>query len=150
MTNESKSKASQPPPRWLLKALTWINVLVYRLTAGRMMNRFGGRDICLVKMTGAKSGRRRFIPLMYVPYEDGVLLVASQGGAPRHPVWYHNLVAHPDIEVRVHGKNMKVHARIAGTEEKAKVWPTCVEHYPPYDDYQAITTRDIPVFICKP
>lgn len=147
---DSDSQKSQVPPRWILKAFTKLNVWVYRLSAGRLMNQFGGRGICLVKMTGAKSGHQRFIPLMYVPFEDGVLLVASQGGAPKHPVWYHNLVAHPDIEVQVKGKKMKVRARRADADEKARVWPICVEYYPPYEDYQAITTRDIPVFICLP
>lgn len=113
------------------------------------MSQFSGRDICLVTMTGAKSGRKRVIPLMYVPYEDGVLLVASQGGAPVHPLWYQNLVVHPDIEVEVGGRKMKLHARQANAEEKSKVWPICVEHYPPYEDYQGITSRDIPVFICS-
>jgi deazaflavin-dependent oxidoreductase (nitroreductase family) len=87
---------------------------------------------------------------MYVPYKDGVLLVASLGGAPKHPTWYHNLVSHPDVDVRVKDRTLKLRARIASAAEKAQLWPLCVEHYPPYADYQARTDRDIPVFVCEP
>jgi deazaflavin-dependent oxidoreductase (nitroreductase family) len=87
---------------------------------------------------------------MYVPYHDGVILVASLGGALRHPTWYHNLVANPDIEVQVKGDTLVLRARQASAQEKAEVWPVCVEHYPDYDLYQRRTQRDIPVFICEP
>jgi deazaflavin-dependent oxidoreductase (nitroreductase family) len=85
-----------------------------------------------------------------VPYGEGVLLIASQGGAPRNPVWYGNLVKHPDIDVRHRGRRMKLHARLATAEEKPGLWPICDEHYPPYADYRARTTRDIPIFVCEP
>ena len=137
-------------PRWFLKAFTRLHLGLYRLTGGRMFNRLGGYEICLVTMTGAKSGRRRTIPLMYIAHGDGVLLVASQGGAPTHPLWYHNLVAHPDIEVEQGGRRTKLRARVASHDEKAELWPICVEHYRPYDDYQKRTARDIPVFVCEP
>lgn len=150
MATEKSTSYSKPPPRWLMKALTKLNVWIFRLSDGRLMNRFAGREICLVKMKGASSGKVRYIPLMYVPYKDGVLLVASQGGAPKHPVWYHNLITYPNIEVQVERKTFAVKARQASSEEKKELWPTCVEYYPPYDDYQAITSRDIPVFICLP
>ena len=136
--------------RRMVKPFSQLNTLVYRLSGGRLMGRFAGREICLVTMTGAKSGQQRTIPVMYVPYGDGVIIVASLGGAPRHPVWYYNLVAHPDIEVQHRGRTMKLRARQVGPEEKAALWPTCVEHYPPYEDYQRRTDRDIPVFLCEP
>lgn len=140
----------QPPPRWLLKAFTRINVWVYRLSGGRLMNKLGGDPICLVSMTGARSGRRRVIPLMYVPWEESVALVASQGGAPRHPVWYYNLKAYPDIVIEEGGRRRPMHARELEGEEKARVWPVCVQHYAPYADYQKRTSRQIPVFLCEP
>jgi deazaflavin-dependent oxidoreductase (nitroreductase family) len=126
-----------------------VNVWIYRLTGGRLMNKFEGCEICLVKMTGARSGKQRWIPVMYVPYKEGAAMVASLGGAPKSPTWYHNLVAHPDIELRFRSSNKKLRARQVYGEEKAAVWPTCVEHYPPYADYQARTDREIPVFICE-
>src|SRR5262245_26248847 len=88
-----KRNAGAPPPRWVLKAFTRLHVLANRLTGGAFFNQMGGDEICFVSMTGAKSGRGITIPLMYIPYRQGVLLVASQGGAPKNPVWYHNLVA---------------------------------------------------------
>ncbi len=137
-------------PRWALKTFTRINVWVYQLSGGRLMNRLAGDPICLVTMTGAKSGSRRTIPLMYVPHERGVLLVASQGGAPRHPVWYNNLIAHPDVVVTVDGSKRNLRARELQGEERAKAWPVCVAHYAPYEDYQKRTQRQIPVFYCEP
>ncbi len=101
-------------------------------------------------MTGAKSGRRRTIPLMYVPYQGGVLLVASQAGAPKNPVWYGNLVKHPDIRVNHRGQDMQLRARLATAEEKPRLWPICDQHYAPYADYRKRTTRDIPIFVCEP
>ncbi|MEE2665042.1 MAG: nitroreductase family deazaflavin-dependent oxidoreductase [Myxococcota bacterium] len=136
--------------RRFIKPFSGFNTLVYRLTGGRLMGSFQGRPVCLVTMTGAKSGKTRTVPLMYVPYKDGVIIVASQGGAPKSPVWFHNLVKHPDIEVQYKSRKMKLRARQVAGEEKAQVWPTCVEHYPSYDDYQARTDRSIPVFVCEP
>ena len=142
--------AGKPPPRWLLKTVTRLHVLLHRLSGGRLFNRLGGDEVCFVTMKGAKSGRRITIPLMYVPYEKGVLLVASQGGAPRNPVWYHNLVAHPEIEVEHRGRSMKLRARLAGPDEKPALWPICDRHYAPYAEYRTRTSRDIPIFVCKP
>ncbi len=142
--------AGRPPPRWLLKAVTRGHVVLHRLSGGRLFNTLAGRDVCFVTMTGAKTGRKITVPLMYVPYRDGVLLVASQGGAPRNPVWYRNLVAHPDIEVEHRGRRMRLRARLARPEEKAELWPVCDNHYPPYADYRRRTDRDIPIFVCEP
>jgi len=147
---ESTSGRGGPPPRWLLKAMTRLNVFVYTISGGRVMNKLAGDPICLVTMTGAKSGRSRIIPLMYVPHGDNVLLVASQAGAPTHPLWYHNLVAYPDIEIQEGGRKRAMRARIADAEEKVIVWPICVQRYAPYEDYRHRTTREIPVFICEP
>ena len=148
--SEQSADMGKPPPRWVLKAFTRLNVWVYRLSGGRLGDTLAGDPICLVTMTGAKSGRRRTIPLMYVPDGDSVLLVASQGGAPAHPVWYHNLVAHPDIVVEQGGDRRQLRARVVNEEEKVRLWPICVAHYAPYEDYQQRTERRIPVFRCEP
>ena len=136
--------------RKFIKPFSRLNVLVYKLTSGRLMGKFQGRPVVLITMTGAKSGEKRTVPLMYVPYGEGLIIVASQGGAPKSPVWHKNLVAHPDIEAQYLGRKMKLRARQADDAEKAKVWPICVEHYPPFADYQARTERNIPVFVCEP
>ena len=88
-----------------------LNVAVYRLSGGRLWKKAFGRPICLVKMTGAKTGKQRWTPVMHVPWKDGIIIVASLGGAPKHPAWYYNLVAHPDIEVLVNGETKKLTAR---------------------------------------
>jgi len=136
--------------RRFVKPFSRLNAWVYRATGGRLMGRFQGRPVMLVTMTGARSGEPRTVPLMYVPYRDGVILVASQGGAPKSPVWQKNLEKHPDVEVQVGRRVMRLRARRVDDEEKARLWPICVEHYPPYDDYQARTDRNIPVYVCEP
>ena len=150
----SEAEAAQDqaglPPRWVLKAATRIHVALHRLSGGRLFNTLTGDDVCFVTMTGAKSSRRLTIPLMYVPHADGVLLVASQGGAPKNPVWHNNLVRHPNVEVNHRGRHMTLRARLASDEEKSTLWPLCDQHYAPYADYRARTTRNIPLFICEP
>ena len=138
------------PPRWLIKAMTRTHIALHRLTGGRFFNTLSGDEVCFVTMTGARSGRTLPVPLMYVPYQEGVLLVASQGGAPKNPVWYHNLVKHPDIEVNHRGRRMKLRARLARPDEKPALWPVCDRHYAPYADYRERTDRDIPIFVCEP
>jgi deazaflavin-dependent oxidoreductase (nitroreductase family) len=153
MTTKSSAPstgAGAPLPRWVVKAVTRLHVFLSRLTGGRLFNSLAGDDVCFVTMKGAKSGRTLRIPLMYVPYRDGVLLVASLGGAPRNPVWYNNLVKHPEIAVSHRRRRMKLRARLATPEEKPKLWPICDQHYAPYADYRKRTTRDIPIFVCEP
>ena len=82
------------------------------------MGKMGASDICVVRMQGARSGKWRDVPLMYVPNGDGVILVASLGGAPKNPVWYYNLVAHPDIEVQVKQNTLKLRARLASARKR--------------------------------
>ena len=76
--------------------------------------------------------------------------MASQGGAPKNPVWYRNLVKNPDIEVSHRGRRMQLRAGLAAAEEKPALWPICDEHYAPYAEYRERTTRDIPIFLCEP
>ena len=136
-----------------VRVMAKLQTPIYRLSGGRIWGSFSGRRVCLITMTGAKSGRRRTIPLMYVPWgkeDEGAVVVASLGGAPKHPVWYYNLVANPDIEVQIGSRTRKLRARQVEGEERAAVWPICVEHYPPYEDYQERTDREIPVFVCEP
>lgn len=145
------------PEKWVwlirgfLKFFTRINVAVFMASKGRLMNKFsGGAPICIVAMTGRKSGKRRRIALIHLPYENSVLLVASQGGMEQHPVWYHNIAANPNIEVTVGGETRKMKARQIDDDEKRKVWPHLLGIYPDFDEYQARTDRNIPVFMCEP
>jgi len=138
------------PPKWLMKAMSRTHIFLNRVTLGKMFNTLSGDEVCFVTMTGAKSGRKITMPLMYVPYQDGVLLVASLGGAPRNPVWYYNIAKNPDITVSHRGKTMSLRARQATADEKPSLWPVCDSCYAPYADYRARTDRDIPIFVCEP
>jgi deazaflavin-dependent oxidoreductase (nitroreductase family) len=136
--------------RQFIKPFSKLNVFVYKLTSGRLMGTFQGRPVVLIEMTGAKSGKQITIPLMYVPHKDGVIIVGSQGGAPKSPVWVKNIQTNPNIVAQYKGKKMKLVARQVSDEEKSELWPTCVQHYHEFDDYQARTDRNIPVFDCQP
>ncbi|HEB89612.1 MAG TPA: nitroreductase family deazaflavin-dependent oxidoreductase [Deltaproteobacteria bacterium] len=136
--------------RRFIKPFSGLNSFVYKLTGGRLMGTFQGRPVMLVTMKGAKTGKKRTVPLMYVPYKEGVIVVGSQGGAPKSPVWVNNIRANPEIEVQYRDKKMRLRAREVDDLEKAEVWPVCVQHYHEYDDYQRRTDRNIPVFVCEP
>jgi deazaflavin-dependent oxidoreductase (nitroreductase family) len=147
---QGASDPGKPPPRWLVKAMTRTHLFLHRLTGGRWFNKLAGDEVCFVTMKGARSGKQITIPLMYVPYRDGVLLVASQGGAPTHPVWFHNLAKNPGIQVRHRTEHMQLRARLATPDEKPQLWPICDQHYAPYEEYRKRTDRDIPIFVCEP
>ncbi|MBL6687524.1 MAG: nitroreductase family deazaflavin-dependent oxidoreductase [Pseudomonadales bacterium] len=147
---ETKLKADFLPPRWLLKLFTRINVWVYRGSGGRLMNRLAGRPICLVETMGRRSGKRIRIPLMYVPEGDRIYLVASQGGAPRHPVWFYNLTANPKVIIEAEGVRRSMTAEVLAGAARDKAWQRCVECYPDYETYRTRTERQIPVFECRP
>jgi len=133
------------------KVFSRVNVAVYRLSGGRLMNEgLGKKPICLVTMTGRKTGKKRDVPLMHVPHGETKILVASLGGISKNPVWYYNLKAAPDVTITADGVTRAYRAREVDPEEKAKLWPILVEAYPPYDEYQARTDRDIPVVVCDP
>lgn len=136
--------------KWLMIPFSRFNAWRYLRSQGASMGKMNGRDICVVSMQGARSGKQRDVPLMYVPHREGVLLVASLGGAPKHPTWYYNLVKNPDVDVFVKGRKLELRARLASKAEKAELWSICCEHYPDYAVYQSRTERDIPVFICEP
>ena len=137
--------------RRIIRLYTRLNVWVFKKSRGRLMKNFpGGFPICVVGMRGRKSGQRREIALIHLPHGDNELLVASQGGLDKHPVWYHNIVANPDIDILFAGKLRKMKARQASDEEKRDLWPVLLKMYPDFDQYQARTDRNIPVFICEP
>jgi deazaflavin-dependent oxidoreductase (nitroreductase family) len=98
-----------------------------------------------------KTGGTRKIPLMRVKVGDGYVLVGSMGGQPKNPVWVYNLRANPDVEIRDGTKVTKMRAReVTDAQERARLWSASAAAYPPYNDYQAKTSRKIPVFIAEP
>lgn len=138
--------------RKVMKHASRLNVWMYEKSDGKWGGKFvvGGAPVCLVSYTGRKSGNRLTTPLIHVPYQDGVLLVASQGGLESHPLWYKNIEANPRIEVNEFGRVRSMLARRATADEKLAVWPTIRAVHKDFDEYQARTDRDIPVLICTP
>ncbi len=104
----------------------------------------------LLNATGRKTGRVRSRPLVYKKVGDSYVIVASKGGAPRSPHWYHNLVANPDCEVQVAAETYAVRARTAEGDERERLWAEMVEVLPQYEEYQALTDRVIPVVVLEP
>jgi len=145
-------KESQVPAiRFVMRWATRLQVSVFRLTRGRLMNKFiGGYPVCIVDTYGAKSGKLRRVALIHLPHGDNKLLVASQGGMPGNPAWYYNIKAHPDVRIMVDGEERAYRARQVSDEEKAALWPHLLSLYPDFDEYQARTDRNIPVFSCEP
>jgi len=126
------------------------HVKVYRETNGEQGYLWNGAPILLLTTTGRKSGEARTSALIFGRDGDDLLLVASQGGAPTHPNWYHNLNANPDVEVQVQGDVFRATARTANDDEKARLWSIMTDVWPNYDAYQERTDRAIPVVVLTP
>ena len=120
------------------------------LTKGRV--KIGVRQtILLLHVRGAKTGRPRVTPLLYTPRGEDLILVASKAGAAHHPAWYHNLTAHPDVEVEVDGERVAMTAREAGGSEREELWRLVNDNYTGYDVYQQRAGgRRIPVMVLSP
>ena len=122
----------------------------YESSGGTRGTTMRGMPVVVLTMRGAKSGKVRKTPLMRVEHDGEYAAVASQGGAPEHPQWYHNLVSHPRVELQDGTTTQEMVARQVTGEERAIWWERCVEAYPDYADYQKRTDRTIPVFVLSP
>lgn len=133
------------------KAMNLTHKAALKVTGGRLGKQVFGMPAVEVHTTGRKSGQRRSVMLTTPIHEpDRVVLVASKGGDDRHPDWYHNIVANPEVEITEAGVTRSMRARTATADEKADLWPTIVAAYKGYAGYQKRTDRDIPVVICEP
>ncbi len=121
----------------------------YRETGGEEGHDWQGAHVLILTTTGRKSGTERSTPLIYGRSGDDYLLVASKGGADTPPSWYLNLEASPEAEIQVKADRFKVRARTATAEEKPELWKTMTSQWPPYDDYQRKTKREIPVVVLE-
>jgi deazaflavin-dependent oxidoreductase (nitroreductase family) len=127
------------------------HVLAYRATHGLVGHRAPGLPaMLLLDHVGAKSGKHRTSPLVYLRDGDDIVLVASKGGHPRNPAWFHNLVANPDTTVQVGSRKLPVHARVARPDERKRLWPKVVDTYSGYAGYQRRTEREIPLVLLEP
>ncbi|MFI1497513.1 nitroreductase family deazaflavin-dependent oxidoreductase [Streptomyces platensis] len=122
----------------------------YETSGGKEGTTMRGMPVVILTTRGARSGKIRKSPLMRVEHAGVYAVVASMGGAPRHPVWYHNLVADPRVELQDGTVRQDMTAREVTGTEKALWWGRAVEAFPDYDDYQKKTDRQIPVFVLEP
>ena len=135
----------------VLNRVMGAHTTVYRLTRGVVGHRIpGGPSMLLLEHVGAKSGTRRTSPLVYGRDGDAYVLVASKGGNPKNPAWYHNLRANPDTTIQVGSKRRAVRARVANAQEHKRLWPKIVKRYSGFGDYQERTKRKIPLVILEP
>ena len=124
---------------------------MYRATGGLIGHRFpGAPPVLLLDHVGANSGTMRTTPLAYVKDGRVVVVVASKGGHPKHPGWYHNLRAHPETTVQIGCQRRAVRARVANPDERARLWPKAIAAYSGYRGYQERTNREIPLVILEP
>ena len=121
----------------------------FRANDGRVGGPFEGRPLLLLHHTGAKSGQERVNPLAYQSLEQGFAVFGSKGGAPTHPDWYYNLIAHPRAKVEVGDRVYDVIARVAEDEERDQIWEEQKRIAPGFADYEQKTSRQIPVVVLE-
>ncbi len=129
-----------------------LHTALYKASGGRLGHTLPGvpGKMLLLDHVGAKSGTKRTSPLLYVEDGEDVVVVASKGGFPKHPAWYHNLIANPDTTVQIGSEHRRVHARVAKPEERERLWALAVRAYRGYEDYQARSKgREIPLVILE-
>jgi deazaflavin-dependent oxidoreductase (nitroreductase family) len=139
---------------YLGRRSTRIHVALYRWSGGRIGGRLPGwpqARIVLLDHTGARSGRRRTSPVMYKELGGSVVVAGSKGGQPTNPAWYHNLRAHPETTIQIGSEVRNVRARVAGGEERERLWSELVACFPGYEFYRDHAGgREIPVVVLDP
>jgi deazaflavin-dependent oxidoreductase (nitroreductase family) len=130
--------------------LLTVHQWLYEQSDGRIGASLGGRPMLLLRTVGRRSGEPRTAALLYVRDGDTYAVIASKGGAPQHPAWFHNLTARPDVEIQVGRERIPVHARVAEGEERARLWARADEvNQGQYAVYQSRTSRRIPVVVLE-
>ena len=136
---------------WIaLNVTPWIDRRLLRATRGRLSS-FAGTPVGLLAVRGARSGVERRIPLVFTTDGGRIVLVASKGGSPTHPAWYHNCVANPDVQFTAAGRTRRYTARVTTPAERAELWPRVNDVYAGYDVYQLrASDRTIPLVVLDP
>ena len=142
-------------PGYIPNPWQWVReqVEIYESSGGTQGTtlRDTGLPVIIVTHTGNKTGATRKTPLMRVKDGTNYILVGSKGGAPNNPVWVYNLRARPEVEIRDHAEIHAMRVReVSDDAERARLWKLAVAAYPPYEEYQAKTTRRIPIFVAAP
>jgi deazaflavin-dependent oxidoreductase (nitroreductase family) len=134
----------------LTRIATKTHVAIFKGTKGRVMGNFDGAPLLVLHHRGARSGLPRETPIIYLEDGENLVVVASMGGQEVNPAWYHNLRAHPDVEVQIGGDRRRVHARLASKAEADALWPRLTAMWPAWDTYKTRTDREFPVFFLEP
>jgi deazaflavin-dependent oxidoreductase (nitroreductase family) len=135
----------------VLRRLMGAHAFIYRASGGLVGRKVpGSPPMLLLHHKGAKSGQDRVSPLLYVEDGDDVVIVASKGGNPKHPAWFHNLKANPETRVQIGREQRDVRARVATGEERPRLWRKAVKTYGGYRGYQQRTDREIPLVVLEP
>jgi deazaflavin-dependent oxidoreductase (nitroreductase family) len=121
-------------------------IVEFRANAGKVGGNFEGATMLLLHTTGAKSGAERINPLVYLPDGDNWVIIASKGGAPKHPDWYHNLIALPEASIEAGTETIKVDVKEVTGPERDDLYAKQVARFASFGDYPKMTTRKIPVF----
>ncbi len=121
----------------------------FHANGGKVGGRFEGRTVLLLHTTGARTGRPRTNPLVYLADGDRFAVFGSKGGAPTNPDWFHNLIAHPDVTIEVGTDTIPVRARVATGEERDDLWARQVQAVPTFAEYEEKTERTIPVVVLE-
>ncbi len=122
----------------------------FRANEGKVGGGFEGAPILLLHTTGAKTGHERVNPMMYRRVGQSYAVFASKAGAPTNPDWYHNLVANPAVRAEIGTQTLEFNARVAGSAERGPIWAAQKADYPGFAEYEAKTSRQIPVVILEP
>lgn len=121
----------------------------FRANAGKVGGNFEGAPMVILHTTGARTGEERVHPLVYQPLGEDIAIFASKGGAPSHPAWFHNLVANPEVTVEIGTDTVPMHARVAEGDERDRIWSRQKQLMPGFADYEANTSRQIPVVVLQ-
>ncbi len=135
---------------FLFKGILGIFTTLYRLSNGKVMGRMAGLKILLLTTTGRKSGKEHTTPLGYFEQDGDYVIIASNGGADKHPFWFLNLKSNPDVSIEIKDKKIPAEAREADEATRKELWAKLVILSPQYGQYATSTKREIPMVLLRP
>lgn len=149
------TSAGKPPPPghplfFMTKAVQKFNTFLYQRSGGRIGGQFENAPALLLHHVGRRSGEKRTTPLVFARDGENVVVVGSYGGADKHPAWFLNVRANPDVEIEIGRDRLPVRAKVAGPEEREAMWAKVTEVWPSFDTYQGRTEREIPIVVLSP
>jgi deazaflavin-dependent oxidoreductase (nitroreductase family) len=140
---------SEANPEQAIKDFNKTLIEEFRTNGGKVSGPFEKAPLLLLTTTGAKSGRTHTTPVVYTTDGDRIVIIASKGGAPSHPAWYHNVVANPKVTIELPGEQFDADASVAAGDERDRLFAAQAALMPNFDEYQSKTTRQIPVVVIE-